>query len=395
MLAIGDYKEDDDLRDLKAKTDYCQMIHTFHDVWGYSVFFQCNEKNSGSTKDKLLDPILNGLNRQQFKKQCKCQKKFDFKDTWTWEEIDTLCENGKELLRNAPTDGCYDSLIFIVSCHGEEECIIDSKGEVYQLLSLFSHFQNKNIPYLTDKPKIFFLDLCRGSSVHPAAPNSISGNSSKTNESIASHFVSVPRHVSTSHLTNDAGARRVSHIEYSEVDYVRLMQEVHREANFAKIYSNPAGYAAVEGTSGGVLIRSIKYVFSNVNEVKKGTLDDVYRQISNKSHKRTKRLALTQPNYDHTMTFKISFDKYGQMSKNQKISTLNNGNDNNNKNHSNKNSNGKNARNSIFGKNKVGKNSDLDITKTARVSVSALSPSARSQSHSQAPFNLSVVDELQ
>ena len=390
ILAIGNYEEEPDFRNLNSDRDYLHMIHTFHDVWGYSVFFQCNDKN-GATKNELLDPILNGLNPQQFKKQCKCQKKFRYKDKWTWEEIEKFCDDVKELLKNGQEEGFYDSLMFIVSCHGEDEpgFIIDSRGEEYPLSSLFCQFQNKEIPYLTNKPKLFFLDLCRGSSVHPAAaPNSMSGNSrsSKTlNESTMSHIVMTNAHRSNSHLTHDTyTGRRISH-DHDDVNYDQLMKTVHKEANFAKIYANPPGYATIESINGGILIRAIKHVFSNVNEVKKSTLDDIFRQISNKAYKKTKRSAIAQPHYENTMNFKISFDKYGPVSKNRKTPTFNptaksepdnNVNSNENEYKSNK------SRRFSVNKDKI---------RTPRVSLSVRSPRSPSQS---ARFDENTFDEI-
>ena len=326
LLFIGNYEEDPDLRNLQARFDYRRMIHTFHDIWGYSVLFLCTAKN-GTSRQKLLKPIRNGLSTSQFGKQCACRKRFAFKDKWDWDEIDSFSENIKEHLENKY--GFYDSLMFVVGGHGEDdECIIDSRGEVYQLLSLFAHFQSKHIPFLTDKPKIFFVDVDRGALRHlPAPPSSDNDNSDtetkqNSNDQDVSEFDELKilnqmappdstknqKKLNTLDLDSDE-----DNSHYKEVDYERLSQQVHREANFAKIYANPPGYAGIDSSHGSVFIRAIQHVFSNVKQIRNPncTLNDIYRQLCLSSYHQTKRIALQQPQCDDTLNFKVSFDKYG------------------------------------------------------------------------------------
>lgn len=142
------------------------MIHTFGDVWGYSVFFR-RIKSNGKQKNELLKPKPNGLTREDFKKHCKCKKKFRYKEKWTSHEIYLFCDDVKKTLTTGKEhDRMYDGLLFALSCHGQDANIIDSENKLYPLQSLFEHFQSEQMTYFVDEPKLFFLDVCRPTLQH-------------------------------------------------------------------------------------------------------------------------------------------------------------------------------------------------------------------------------------
>ena len=61
-----------------------------------------------------------------------------------------------------------DSFICCILSHGDERGIFDTDGEVVSIEELASSFNGRNCPKLNGKPKIFFIQACRGENT-PAA----------------------------------------------------------------------------------------------------------------------------------------------------------------------------------------------------------------------------------
>ena len=176
MLGIGDYDainaSSQGLASLKGmKKDYANMIFTFNHFYGYSMFYRITpNKNEYSNKVG---------NRNQFKKK--------FKIKWNCNEIFTFINDCKNIILNKK----HDSLIFIISCHGEtNNCILDSNGDSCELVELFNKFDAKNCSYLADKPKLFFVDSCRGQkksnafAIQSIPKSAINNDSNNNNPSI-------------------------------------------------------------------------------------------------------------------------------------------------------------------------------------------------------------------
>ena len=149
MIGIGTYTNGGVLGDLiGVSTDYKNMIQLFVQHMEYSFIYQTN-KNKIVYLDKLR------------LKQKNNNYQTNFKLKWNADEIDLFVLNVKKIIETIKPDG----LIFLISSHGDRDrMIIDSEFEEYSLIFILSQFWNtKNgCPYLADKPKIFFLDMCQG-----------------------------------------------------------------------------------------------------------------------------------------------------------------------------------------------------------------------------------------
>ena len=91
-----------------------------------------------------------------------CQKLCvsQFKLEWTYQEVfefnDTLYQIANSKRNN------YDGLIYFISCHGDTGVIYDSSGTKVPLITIFNKFCNHKCFQLRNKPKIYFVEACRG-----------------------------------------------------------------------------------------------------------------------------------------------------------------------------------------------------------------------------------------
>ena len=61
--------------------------------------------------------------------------------------------------------GQFDAFVFIVMSHGEERDVISGvDGRLVRVEALMSEFKAANCPKLQSKPKLFFIQTCRGNS---------------------------------------------------------------------------------------------------------------------------------------------------------------------------------------------------------------------------------------
>lgn len=80
----------------------------------------------------------------------------------------------KERLSSAAEAQCYESsdcLVVIIMSHGIPGGIEGSDGDYLHLMNdVYSRFNNENCPRLKGKPKIFFVQACRGHSQDNGTP---------------------------------------------------------------------------------------------------------------------------------------------------------------------------------------------------------------------------------
>ena len=147
-VVIGDYSDSSLPSIQTANTDYKNIINSFKAVYGYCVVLAQNSKNSDNY-------TLVGLDDVSQIQSC------NFKCKWTGEEIDDFNDTIKKNFIDK--DGTqFDSLVYIVSCHGDGKSIIyDSKGEDYTLSCVYYEFDNSRCRHLRNKPKIYLLDIYR------------------------------------------------------------------------------------------------------------------------------------------------------------------------------------------------------------------------------------------
>ena len=315
ILCIGKY---DGMASLieSITIDYRNMVHVFHDIFGYSIFY----KNGVNNKSILIPPVnksdhgvKNDINNQ---KNCQCVKKKYYKNEWlsekkcddynnnngkcnhddcdgTFDEINEFCVDVQSELNDKNNNKNYDGLIFILSCHGESNgVILDSKAQEYPLQYIYAKFNNKYCQSLISKPKLFFIDCCRGSMREKAA---------KFN----------PQNNDNNNAMKAKGTEIDNENKKKKENAIDLSNQVHQESNFYKLFANPDGWASIDSLKGGVLIRSIKKVFLEDDKILSTPLHDIFLQISSISHKDSKYVSIQRPESTTTLDHKVMFAKYG------------------------------------------------------------------------------------
>ena len=149
MIGIGYYPNGGILGHLiGVPNDYKNMIKLFAFHWGYPFIYQTDDN-----KIVYLDKQRLTKNNNKYHT--------NFKLKWNEDEIGGFVLKSKKIIESIKPDG----LIFIISSHGDRDrVIIDSDFEEYQLAYILVEYWNINsgCPYLADKPKIFFVDMCQG-----------------------------------------------------------------------------------------------------------------------------------------------------------------------------------------------------------------------------------------
>ena len=308
IFGIGDYDNDVMPSLIGVSQDYINCIATFLKL-GYCIFYQ-NTQNSIEYIDRYNNNNTNSTKINL--KQCKENVKLH----WDEEEIGQFFTNAREyVLKNK-----HDSCIFLLSSHGESDgIIIDSTGEEISLLSLFCRFDGTECQYLVDKPKMIFVDACRGRArSKPIAPIKLNINSGekkeqekeeKENEKDKVNCITKSDNAIQSN-TNDSVIPQRKQATNTNDNNNDRDDWYHSQENFIHIYSNPEGYAAADGgTKGGYLIRSVKRVFSNLEVSLNQTLNDIIVQIRAEAKEMAGKGALECVQVVDTMTSKIVFEK--------------------------------------------------------------------------------------
>ena len=264
MIGIGHYDDQDGIfGHLQGiPTDYRNMIKLFVNHWGYSFIYQTDDnKIEYLSKSKLL----------------KKDKKYstNFKLKWNDDDLTKFVESVKKTILSTEPD----SLIFIISSHGDsEQVIIDSNLEEYSLIEIYSQFWNQKYgcPYLSDKPKLFFVDACRG--IKKPIPKGLmmkklktKGNS-KLSQIIAYYDVTEKNNQHENSKTNDSKTNDSKTKDSKTKDsrlsstFGRYDKKYLQYENFCYVYGNLDEYSVVDGgIAGGYLIRAIKSVLAQKN----------------------------------------------------------------------------------------------------------------------------------
>ena len=78
---------------------------------------------------------------------------------------DEMLTEIKEIQNNRTLSTVGAVIIFILSHGSDRDTFADRNGEKVSLKTVKMQFTNKECPYLTDKPKIFFANFCRGQDI--------------------------------------------------------------------------------------------------------------------------------------------------------------------------------------------------------------------------------------
>ena len=292
MVGIGEYH--DNLQNLIGMTkDYKNMIYTFNNKYHYSMFYQTNKNKMIYTGEKIVN-----LDNEHISQINKIE--------WSCDEILEYFIAARDII----VSNKHDSLIAIISCHGDSEgVILDSEFEDLQLHEIFYQFMRDNCPYLQDKPKIVFVDACRGGlKSYVKKPlstkntfnfkgknNSNNGNNINTtsdsngisdNKQTIVEILNLEMLEINNYTSNNSDNNSIGNIYDTKLKDTLL--PYHNEGNYYVVYANIDGYAVLEGGKrGGYLLQSVRKVFCNEKRIlnKDTTLSDIILQVNAKAQR--------------------------------------------------------------------------------------------------------------
>ena len=285
-VIIGDYSNTLSPSITSANKDYQNIIESFYGCYGYTVVVAQNCKNNG-------DYTLEYFQTDNEVKSC------NFKSKWTSDEIEDFNERinthiiGSE---NAP----FDSLIYIVSCHGDgKNLIYDSNGEDFSLSFIYHQFNNKNCRILRSKPKVYLLDTYKNSDI---TADTHGNNVKKEKVDVAEIVVTKNQH---STVLEQAVAPT-----YTEKSHCRKI--FGNSGHLPRILNDKTDWISKEMQNGSIFIQCFRQVLKNRSKSSNDNLTD----ILNKTRKHmAMKLHLPQNNDnaivlndDSTMPYEIEFE---------------------------------------------------------------------------------------
>ena len=244
--------------------DYKNIEHAFNIIRGYDFLFY-NQKNEIKLKHHNIN-----------QKQVSGTKQFKLK--WDEKEIFEFNDKIEKILNTSQNN--YDGLLYFISCHGDTGVIYDSNGNKVPLITIFDKFNNQNCVKLRNKPKIYFVEACRGSMRTQRYNNS---NIDNLNARINITQTKLNKNLSNSkhnqqNTIEQMDEKKSEMKEMSEKSgiYSQKSQSFSNKVIYSKynynreIYANTEGYAVVEpGSKGAYLIRSITQAIVNNQTFKK------------------------------------------------------------------------------------------------------------------------------
>ena len=302
IVGIGNYDSGVMPSLIGVNQDYANIIFTFYHKFGYSVLYKNKNNECVYKKDK---------NKEQVSIH---QLKGNVKIHWNSDELEDFFTQSTNYVESNKHDSC----IFIISSHGEAEgVIIDSEGEEYSLEFLFYQYMGNSCEYLVDKPKLFFVDACRGklrANLVKSQNNSTSMDSgsknTKMNSNTAIQMVVVENDDEKKCSSNDR-KMVADELEWKEKDMIKINNaSYHPRANFTIVYANPEGYAAGDGgIKGGYLIRAMTRIFSTLDVSLNDSLDTLVVKIRNQSKEMAGTGAVQCVEHVSSMTYDVMFLK--------------------------------------------------------------------------------------
>ena len=335
MIGVGEY---DGMPNLDGVVkDYENVIDTFCRYWKYNVLFRLSN-------DKYIysDDI----------DQIKLDENKKYKLKWNGDEISQFIEETRKHIVQEKHNG----LIFVISSHGDREKVMyDSECEEYELDALFAMYQpnarlliesytetEQESNYLSQIPKIFALDMCRGDmSAKPIETD-------KKNQQAQSHTVKAIQARSgqgkaemktgdedsinkNGSKEEDKQTQEKSEEKEEKASILKIENEKSEKftfkgvdkdtaarlatntSNFLKIYATPDGYSVADGAAkGGLFLRNFCKVLKDRDFVSKHYLNDIVLKI----REYTKREATIVSNL---FEFTQIVETEGTLAKNVKI----------------------------------------------------------------------------
>ena len=141
-LGSGDYI-DDPLKGVPF--DYMRVKQTFNTKLGWDLVYMTNQNQIRhvQTPEIGTDDIVN-------------------KGKLRWMTDDVFKFNTSILQILQTHTPKYDAILYFISSHGHKEDIIELYDAYYPLIGIVDRFDNKNCLDLRNKPKLYFIEACRG-----------------------------------------------------------------------------------------------------------------------------------------------------------------------------------------------------------------------------------------
>ena len=288
LIGIGEFDGKlDNL--LGVPIDYQNLIDTFVKIWKFSAFYQLS---NGKTV------YLNDINELEDKK--------NYKIKWNFDEIKLFVKQATKLIM----ENKHDGLVFAISGHGNKGNVIyDSfckshkMNEIFRILSpqyemepesSQQQTQNDESMYLSRIPKIFFLDVCRGSKQATMTPAYLPAHSDQI-EMKHQHLQEIQEQKTqkiqqiqknkTQKVTNDQSLHKSLHKQKESFALKAITKDQAQVlspemSNFYNIYANIDGFAVADGSKhGGIFIRSVCKVFKDKKFVFTHELEKIILKI--------------------------------------------------------------------------------------------------------------------
>ena len=294
VIGIGEY---DGLPNLVGiNKDYENLIYTFHKMYKHNILY-CN--NNNKIKDiKSFDQ----------------SGKSNYKIRWTSDEIDLFLEKAKNKLKTKE----YDAFLLFISSHGDSEgTLYDSDCEEYQVSSILNRFNGENCIEMAFKPKLIFLDACRGSMKSKAVKLSSTGTiediSVITNDQTLTTDATMVEKGGISGIFSQKNKKFKNNKKKPFEQQLRVLK-VHKEGNFRLIYSNIEGYSAIDSTKGGYLMRATKDIFCSndmLEDWKSYNMDKLIKNIRGRANQLASTDIVVQtPVDENRCEYDIYFARY-------------------------------------------------------------------------------------
>ena len=280
ILGIGEYDEWPNL--IGVKKDYENMIKIFNKLFKYDILYKLSNNQFNDNKS-------NGNINDSFKLKW-------LSDDDGLDEVLEFVDDVKIALSTKNKN--YDSLIFIISCHGEADGVIfDSVGEEHSLPNIYTTFNGEKFPDFAHCPKLFFVDACRGTLRRKPIKVEY-----KMDEDSKEIYVS-PKGKENEYKNDD----NKSDNKNNNKKLVSKEMNIHEVANFYIVYANPEGYAAFDaGPKGGYLIQAIYKVFRK-KEILSQNLIGIKNHIGEKVNQLVGKHATQHVETVSTVHYRIKF----------------------------------------------------------------------------------------
>ena len=223
--------------------------------------------------------------------------KKEFKVRWNENEIFEFNDKLRNMIttnytknnNSNNTHNRYDCLLYFISCHGDTGGVIyDSQGNKLPLITIFDTFSNQNCIELRDKPKIYFIEACRGNirtkryqnSMYKPKSTVTSNNGLQLLQSETPIAVTPPPASNCYNFDRDEKKSENFELNVKDATFKKL-DNIFSNYNYNReIYANTDGFAVVEPSNkGAYMTRSIAHAVANDDIFLQKDFDSIMVQI--------------------------------------------------------------------------------------------------------------------